>query len=46
MTRDGSIAVHVEHTMGIFDDGIWVLTAADGGAERLGDLLTPRARGN
>jgi methionyl aminopeptidase len=46
VTRDGSTAVHVEHTMAIFDDGAWVLTAADGGAERLGDLLTPRARGN
>ncbi len=46
VTRDGSTAVHVEHTMGIFEDGVWVFTAADGGAERLGDLLTPRARGN
>ncbi len=44
VTRDGSIAVHVEHTMAIFDDGVWVTTAADGGAARLGDLLTPRAR--
>jgi methionyl aminopeptidase len=46
VTRDGSVAVHVEHTMAIFDDGVWVTTAADGGAERLGGLLTPRARGN
>jgi methionyl aminopeptidase len=46
VTRDGSVAVHVEHTMTIFDDGVWVTTAADGGASRLGDLLTPRARGN
>ena len=44
VTRDGSIAVHVEHTVAIFADGVWVTTAADGGAERLGDLLTPRAR--
>lgn len=43
VTRDGSIAVHVEHTMAIFDDGVWVLTAADGGIARLGDLVTPRA---
>jgi methionyl aminopeptidase len=46
VTRDGSVAVHVEHTMAIFDDGVWVTTAADGGASRLGDLVTPRARGN
>jgi methionyl aminopeptidase len=46
VTRDGSVAVHVEHTVAIFDDGVWVTTAADGGAARLGDLLTPRARGN
>ena len=46
VTRDGSVAVHVEHTMAIFDDGVWVTTAIDGGAGRLGDLLTPRARGN
>jgi methionyl aminopeptidase len=46
VTRDGSVAVHVEHTMAIFDDGVWVTTAADGGGARLGDLLTPRAYGN
>jgi len=46
VTRDGSVAVHVEHTMAIFDDGVWVTTAADGGVARLGDLVTPRARGN
>jgi methionyl aminopeptidase len=46
VTRDGSVAVHVEHTMAIFDDGVWVTTAIDGGAARLGDLITPRARGN
>ena len=46
VARDGSQAVHVEHTMAIFDDGVWVLTAEDGGAERLGSLLTPRAREN
>lgn len=45
VTRDGSVAVHVEHTMAIFDDGVWVLTAGDGGIERLGDLVTPRAHG-
>ena len=24
ITRDGSIAVHVEHTMALLDDGVWV----------------------
>jgi methionyl aminopeptidase len=43
VTRDGSMAVHVEHTVAIFDDGVWVTTAADGGAARLGALVTPRA---
>src|SRR5215475_8050465 len=46
VTRDGSVAVHVEHTMAIFDDGVWVTTAADGGVARLGELVTPRVRGN
>ncbi len=43
VTRDGSMAVHVEHTVAIFDDGVLVTTAADGGRARLGDLLTDRA---
>jgi methionyl aminopeptidase len=44
VTRDGSVAAHVEHTIAILDDGVWVTTAADGGVERLGDLVTSRAR--
>jgi methionyl aminopeptidase len=40
VTRDGSLAVHVEHSIGLYEDGVWVLTAPDGGRERLGDLLT------
>ena len=44
VSRDGSIAAHVEHTMAICSDGVWVLTAPDGGVERLGDLVTARAR--
>jgi methionyl aminopeptidase len=44
VTRDGSMAAHVEHTIALFDDGVWVLTAADGGREHLGDLLTSRAQ--
>jgi methionyl aminopeptidase len=42
VTLDGSIAVHVEHTMAICDDGVWVLTAFDGGRARLGELITSR----
>ena len=43
VTADRSVAAHVEHTVGLFDDGVWVLTADDGGAARLGDLLTAAA---
>ncbi|MER7001760.1 type I methionyl aminopeptidase [Dactylosporangium sp. NPDC000555] len=42
VTVDGSVAVHVEHTMAFCDDGVWVLTARDGGRARLGDLITAR----
>ncbi len=42
VTRDGSRAVHVEHSMALLPDGVWVLTAFDGGRERLGDLVTAR----
>ncbi|MEO3815803.1 type I methionyl aminopeptidase [Plantactinospora sp. B24E8] len=42
VTRDGSIAAHVEHSMALLDDGVWVLTAPDGGRARLGDLVTAR----
>jgi methionyl aminopeptidase len=42
VTRDRSIAVHVEHSIGLLDDGVWVLTAVDGGRARLGDLVTGR----
>ncbi len=40
ITRDRSVAAHVEHTIAIFEDGILVTTAADGGASRLGNLMT------
>ena len=43
-TADGSAAAHVEHSIALCDDGIWVLTAPDGGVERLGDLTSARAR--
>jgi methionyl aminopeptidase len=40
VTVDGSAAAHVEHTVAICDDGVWVLTEPDGGRARLGDLVT------
>jgi methionyl aminopeptidase len=42
VTVDGSMAVHVEHTIALCDDGVWVLTAHDGGRARLGELITAR----
>lgn len=42
VTRDGSIAAHVEHSIALLDDGVWVLTAPDGGRGRLGELVTAR----
>jgi methionyl aminopeptidase len=45
VTVDGSVAVHVEHTFALLDDGVWVLTAVDGGAGRLGGLISTRATG-
>ncbi|BAL85845.1 putative methionine aminopeptidase [Actinoplanes missouriensis 431] len=42
VTRDGSRAAHVEHTMALLDDGVWVTTAPDGGRARLGDLVTAK----
>jgi methionyl aminopeptidase len=44
VTQDGSVAAHVEHTVALLPDGVWVLTAADGGRERLGDLASAQAR--
>src|SRR5207302_4996204 len=31
VTKDGSTAAHVEHTVAFFADGVWVTTAEDGG---------------
>ncbi|MFB9237455.1 type I methionyl aminopeptidase [Plantactinospora siamensis] len=42
VTRDGSVAAHVEHSIALLSDGVWVLTAVDGGRGRLGDLVTAR----
>ena len=41
-TEDGSAAAHWEHSVAVHADGIWVLTAADGGAEGLAPFgITP-----
>ena len=38
VTEDGSRAAHWEHSVALLPGGIWVLTAADGGAIRLAAL--------
>ena len=43
VTADGSVAAHVEHSIALCDDGVWVLTEPDGGRARLGDLASARA---
>lgn len=41
-TEDGSAAAHWEHSVAVHGDGIWVLTAADGGAAGLAPFgITP-----
>jgi methionyl aminopeptidase len=42
VTRDRSWAAHTEHSFVLTADGPWVLTALDGGRERLGDAVTSR----
>ncbi|GAA4190473.1 type I methionyl aminopeptidase [Gryllotalpicola kribbensis] len=42
VTEDGSAAAHWEHSVAVHKDGIWVLTAADGGAAGLAPFgITP-----
>jgi methionyl aminopeptidase len=41
VTDDGSWAAHFEHTFTLTPDGAWVLTALDGGEERLASLGVP-----
>jgi len=43
VTADGSRAAHWEHTVAVRDEGLWVLTAIDGGAAALGALGAPFA---
>jgi methionyl aminopeptidase len=41
-TVDGGMASHWEHSVAVHDDGIWVLTASDGGAAALAPFgVTP-----
>ncbi len=41
-TEDGNAAAHWEHSVAVHADGIWVLTAADGGASGLAPFgITP-----
>lgn len=40
-TADGTWAAHYEHTFALTAEGIWVLTALDGGRERLAGLGAP-----
>lgn len=41
VTADGRWAAHYEHTFALTDAGVWVLTAEDGGRERLEALGVP-----
>lgn len=41
VTTDGSMAAHFEHTVALTDAGAWVLTAPDGGRERLAAMGVP-----
>jgi methionyl aminopeptidase len=41
VTADGSMSAHFEHTFTLTPDGAWVLTALDGGEERLRALGVP-----
>ena len=41
VTADGSMSAHFEHTFTLTPSGAWVLTAIDGGEERLGALGVP-----
>ncbi|WP_407643928.1 type I methionyl aminopeptidase [Enemella dayhoffiae] len=41
VTRDGQVAAHWEHTITVTRQGLWVLTAEDGGEQLLGELGVP-----
>jgi methionyl aminopeptidase len=39
VTADGSVSAHFEHTFTVDQDGPWVLTALDGGRERIASIV-------
>ncbi len=41
VTTDGSWSAHFENTFALTDDGLWVLTALDGGSKKLAKLGVP-----
>lgn len=41
VTQDGGHAAHFEHSVAVFADGLWVLTAPDGGRSELSRLGVP-----
>ncbi|MDQ6686255.1 MAG: type I methionyl aminopeptidase [Actinomycetota bacterium] len=41
VTADGSWAAHFEHTFALTPEGVWVLTALDGGEAKLAELGVP-----
>ncbi len=41
VTRSGARAAHSEHTVALLDEGLWVLTAVDGGQRELGERGVP-----
>ena len=43
VTTDGTWAAHHEHSITVTTEGVWVLTAIDGGAARLAELGVPCA---
>ncbi|MEO7744812.1 MAG: type I methionyl aminopeptidase, partial [Actinomycetota bacterium] len=43
VSTDSSRAAHFEHTVAVAEDGLWVLTALDGGREQLARLGAPYA---
>lgn len=46
VTADGTPAAHCEHTIAICEDGVFVLTAPDGGLARLGPLVATLPTGS
>ena len=41
ITADGSMSAHFEHSFTLTPNGAWILTAIDGGEQRLGELGVP-----